>query len=247
MIDDIYAVYLRELIRLWRQKVRLVTTIMMPLLWLGVIGSAFNKAFQMPFGGDFLSFLTPGILVMTMVFTSTVSGITTVFDREFGFLKEMLVAPIKRESILIGKMLGGVTQSMLQGVLIVSLAILMGVQFKGIAAIPGMILTMLLVSIAFVSFGLALASKMTSMEGFQMVMSFLIQPMIFLSGAFYPTKMLPTWLKVGVRLNPLTYGVDAMRYFAIGFHEFNVAMDLIILTALSVVLILIGGHLFRKS
>ncbi len=247
MIDDIYAVYLRELIRLWRQKVRLITTIMMPLLWLGVIGNAFNKVFQMPFGGDFLSFLTPGILVMTMVFTATISGITTVFDREFGFLKEMLVAPIKRESILIGKILGGATQSMLQGVIIIVLALLMGVQFKGVTAIPGMILTMLLVSIAFVSFGLAIASKMTSMEGFQMVMNFLIQPMIFLSGAFYPTKMLPEWLKVGVKLNPLTYGVDAMRYFAIGFHEFNIVMDLIILMALSVALILIGGYLFRKS
>lgn len=247
MIFDIYAIYLRELLRLWRQKVRLITTIVMPLLWLGVIGNAFNNAFKMPFGGDFLSFLTPGILVMTMVFTATISGITTVFDREFGFLREMLVAPIKRESILIGKMLGGVTQAILQGIIIITLAILMGVNFKGATAIPGMLLTMLLVSIAFVSFGLAVASKIASMEGFQMIMNFLIQPMIFLSGAFYPTKMLPEWLKAGVKINPLTYGVDAMRYFAIGMHEFNVAMDLIILIAFSITLILLGGYFFRKS
>ena len=247
MMGDVYAVYLRELIRLWWQKVRLVTTIVMPLLWLGVIGNAFNNAFKMPFEGDFLSFLTPGILVMTMVFTSTISGITTVFDREFGFLKEMLVAPIKRESILIGKMLGGVTQAILQGAIIIVLAIIMGVNFKGIESIPGMVLTMFLVSVAFVSFGLAVASKMTSMEGFQMVMNFLIQPMIFLSGAFYPTKMLPSWLKIGVKLNPLTYGVDAMRYFAIGINEFNVVIDLTVMIVLSIVFILLGGYLFRKS
>ena len=247
MIGDVYGIYLRELIRLWRQKIRLVTTIVMPLLWLGVIGNAFNNAFRFSMPGNFLSFLTPGILVMTMVFTATISGITTVFDREFGFLKEMLVAPIKRESILIGKMLGGVTQALLQGLLIIILAIPMGVKFNGISSIPGIILTMILVSTAFVSFGLAVASKIASMEGFQMVMNFLIQPMIFLSGAFYPTKFLPNWLKIFVKINPLTYGVDAMRYFAIGINEFNVAIDLLILAIFSAFLIIIGGYAFRKS
>ena len=244
MIGDIYAIYLREIIRLWRQKIRLITTIVMPLLWLGVIGNAFKNAFI--FQGDFLSFLTPGILVMTMVFTSTISGITTVFDREFGFLKEMLVAPIRRESILIGKMLGGVTQAILQGSIIIILAMFMGVKF-GIASLPAMILTMILVSISFVSFGLAVASKIASMEGFQMVMNFLIQPMIFLSGAFYPTKMLPDWLKIMVKINPLTYGVDAMRYFSIGINEYNIAIDLAVLAIFSVAMIMIGGYLFRKS
>ncbi|MCD6448676.1 MAG: ABC transporter permease [Thermoplasmata archaeon] len=247
MISDIYAIYLREILRLWRQKVRLVTMIMMPLLWLGVIGNAFNSVMNLPTQGDFLSFLTPGILVMTMVFTATISGITTVFDREFGFLKEMLVTPIKRESILIGKMLGGVTQAVLQGILILILAIFMGVKFSGAMSIPGMFLTMFLVSIAFVSLGLAVASKITSMEGFQMVMNFMIQPMIFLSGAFYPTTFLPDWLKIMVKINPLTYGVDAMRYFAIGVNEFNIIADLLILLIFSITMILIGGHFFRKS
>jgi len=247
MIGDIYAIYLREIIRLWRQKVQLVTAIMMPLLWLAVIGNAFKSAFQFRLPGDFLSFLTPGILVMTMVFTSLISGITTVFDREFGFLKEMLIAPIKRESILIGKMLGGVTQATMQGVIIIILAIFMGVKFAGITYIPGILLAMLLVSIAFVSFGLAVASKIASIEGFQMIMSFLIQPMIFLSGAFYPTKLLPKWLGIMVKINPLTYGVDAMRYFAIGMNEYNVVMDIAILIIFSIFMILLGGYLFRKS
>jgi len=247
MMEDIYAIYLREILRLWRQKVRLVTMIMMPLLWLGIIGNAFNSAFNIPMKADFISFLTPGILVMTMVFTATISGITTVFDREFGFLKEMLVAPIKRESILIGKMLGGVTQAIFQGLLIILLALFMGVKFSGVASIPGMLLTMFLVSVTFVSFGLAVASKLTSMEGFQMVMNFMIQPMIFLSGAFYPTTLLPKWLKAAVRINPLSYGVDAMRYFAIGVNEFNIAADLLILAIFSIVMILIGGYFFRKS
>ncbi len=247
MMGDIYAIYLRELIRLWRQKARLITMIMMPILWLGIIGNAFNNAFRIPMEVNFISFLTPGILVMTMVFTATISGITTVFDREFGFLKEMLVAPIKRESILIGKMLGGVTQAVFQGIIIILLALLMGVKFEGIASIPGMLLTMFLVAVSFVSFGLAVASKITSMEGFQMVMNFLIQPMIFLSGAFYPTKMLPDWLKAMVKINPLSYGVDAMRYFALGIHEFNIVADLAILSIFSISMILIGGHFFRKS
>jgi len=128
MIRDIYAIYLREMIRLKRSRVRLVTTIVMPILWLGVIGSAFNSAFKVTMQIDFISFLTPGIMVMTMAFTGTISGITTVFDREFGFLKEMLVAPVKRESVLIGKMLGGVTQSIFQGIVILALGLLMGMK-----------------------------------------------------------------------------------------------------------------------
>jgi len=172
MIGDIYAIYLREM--------RLITTIVMPLLWLGIIGNAFNSAFQSSMKIDFISFLTPGIMVMTMAFTGTISGITTVFDREFGFLKEMLVAPVKRESVLIGKMLGGVTQSIFQGVVILTLGLLMGMKLANspITAISGMLLTMFLVSMAFVSLGLAVASKMSSMEGFQMVMNFLIQPIL---------------------------------------------------------------------
>ncbi len=249
MIGDIYAIYLREMIRLKRSKVRVITTIVMPLLWLGIIGNAFNSAFQSSMKIDFISFLTPGIMVMTMAFTGTISGITTVFDREFGFLKEMLVAPVKRESVLIGKMLGGVTQSIFQGVVILILGLLMGMKLANspITAISGMLLTMFLVSMAFVSLGLAVASKMSSMEGFQMVMNFLIQPMVFLSGAFYPVKSLPSWLKWGVKVNPLTYGVDAMRYFSLGMNEFSIWLDLSVLVAFSFILIAIGSYAFRKS
>ncbi|MCD6512482.1 MAG: ABC transporter permease [Thermoplasmata archaeon] len=216
MIGDIYAVYLREMIRMYRSKARMITTIVMPFLWLIVIGNAFKNAFASSMSNiDFLSFLTPGILVMTIVFTSTISGITTVFDREFGFLKEILVSPISRGSILIGKMLGGVTQAMMQAAIILLLAIAMGVSFD-INGIAGMILTMFLVAVSFVSLGLAFASRFTNMEGFQMVMNFLIQPMIFLSGAFYPTRMLPSWLQWAVKLNPLTYGVECNEIF---FHR----------------------------
>lgn len=247
MIGDIYALYLREMIRMYRSKVRLITTIVMPFLWLIVIGNAFKNAFSfmMPHV-DFLSFLTPGILIMTMVFTSTISGITTVFDREFGFLKEILVAPVKRSSILIGKLLGGVTQAMIQAIIILLLAIAMGASLD-LNGMAGMILTMFIVATAFVSLGLAFASKFTSMEGFQMVMNFLIQPMIFLSGAFYPTKTLPSWLQWAVKLNPLTYGVDAIRYFAIGVNEFNVLFDLLALILFSVAMIAIGAHAFSKA
>jgi len=249
MIRDIYAIYLREMIRLKRSRVRLVTTIVMPLLWLGVIGSAFNSAFKVSMQIDFISFLTPGIMVMTMAFTGTISGITTVFDREFGFLKEMLVAPVKRESVLIGKMFGGVTQSIFQGIVILILGLLMGMKLGNspVVAISGMILTMFLVSMAFVSLGLAVASKMSSMEGFQMVMNFMIQPMVFLSGAFYPVSSLPGWLEWGVKLNPLTYGVDAMRYFSLGIHEFSLLLDFSVLGIFSVVLIVLGGYAFRRS
>lgn len=249
MIRDIYAIYLREMIRLKRSRVRLVTTIVMPLLWLGIIGNAFNSAFQTSMKIDFISFLTPGIMVMTMVFTATISGITTVFDREFGFLKEMLVAPVRRESVLIGKMLGGVTQSIFQGIVILILGLLMGMKLGNSppVAVSGMIFTMFLVSMAFVSLGLAVASKMSSMEGFQMVMNFMIQPMVFLSGAFYPVSSLPSWLGWGVRMNPLTYGVDAMRYFSLGLHEFSLLLDISVLAAFSAVLIALGGYAFRKS
>ncbi len=250
MIQDIYAIYLREMIRIKRSRVRLVTTMVMPLLWLGIIGNAFNSAFKIVMPVDFISFLTPGIMVMTMVFTGTISGITTVFDREFGFLKEMLVAPVRRESVLIGKMLGGVTQSIFQGIIILILGFIMGMKLVSsspVMAVAGMLLTMLLVSMAFVSFGLAVASKMSSMEGFQMVMNFMIQPMVFLSGAFYPVSSLPGWLQWGVKVNPLTYGVDAMRYFSINLHEFPIWLDFSVLAVFSAALITLGGWAFRKS
>jgi len=248
---EVYAVYLKELTRLKRSKSRLITAIIMPFLWLATIGTAYKSSVRLPMPIDFLSFLTPGIMAMSMVFSGTISGVSTVFDREFGFLKEMLVAPISREAIVVGKMLGGVTQAVMQGAIILFMSWLMGMDLhSGLPTskvILGVFTAMLLISGSFVSMGLAIASKMSSTESFHMIMSFLIQPMIFLSGAMYPTSLIPDWLKIPVRINPLTYGVDLIRYYIVGMAEFNIAVDYLILIVYTASMIMLGGQLFRKA
>jgi len=248
---EVYAVYLREIIRLWRSKSRLITAVVMPFLWLATIGTAYRNSVSLPVPTDFLSFLTPGIMAMSMVFSGTVSGVSTVFDREFGFLKEMLVAPISREAIVVGKMMGGVTQAVMQGSIILLMSWIMGMRVSSglptIEVILGVSAAMLLISGSFVSMGLAIASKMSSTESFHMVMSFLIQPMIFLSGAMYPTRIIPEWLKIPVRINPLTYGVDLIRYYIIGMAEYSLKIDYIVLVAYTTIMVAVGGQLFRRT
>lgn len=209
----VYAVWLRDLTRFVAERVRFVGALGQPLIYLTIMGTGFGATFRaaaVPFGFSYKAFMFPGILGMTVLFTSLFSAISVIWDREFGFLKEILVAPISRASIVLGKVLGGATIASLQGTLLLLLAPLVQVHLT-LPQVAQLWLVMFLLGFALTSLGLAIASRMDSMEGFQVVMNFLVVPMWLLSGAFFPLRGVPEWMAGLMRLNPLTYGVDALR------------------------------------
>jgi ABC-2 type transport system permease protein len=222
-----YAVWLRDLTRFARERVRIVGVMAQPLIYLIVMGTGFGATFRaaaIPQGFSYTAFMFPGILGMTVLFTSLFAAISVIWDREFGFLKEILVAPVSRASIVFGKALGGATIASLQGTLLLLLAPLVGITL-GWAQVAQLWLVMFLMAFALTSLGLAIASRMTSMEGFQVVMNFLVVPMWLLSGAFFPLRGVPDWMATLMRVDPLTYGVDALR--GVVYHRTDVAQLLV--------------------
>jgi ABC-2 type transport system permease protein len=208
-----YAIWLRELIRFASERARIVGALGQPLIYLAIMGTGFGVSFRSaaaPSGFSYLQFMYPGVLGMTVLFTAMFSAISIIWDREFGFLKEILVAPVARVSIVAGKVLGGATVATLQGMLLLVLAPIVGVRL-GPAQVLGVVVVLLLVAAALTSLGLVIASRMVTMEGFQVVMNFLVLPLWLLSGAFFPLRGLPAWMAILARLDPLTYAVDALR------------------------------------
>jgi ABC-2 type transport system permease protein len=209
-LKKIYGLWHREVIRYWREKSRIISSVILPLLWLLVFGSGM-RGIELPNAQSYQSFMFPGIIGMTLLFTSVFSGISVIWDREFGFLKEILVAPVSRTSIVIGKALGSGTSALIQGALLLPFSFLVGIHLSPSSFII-LIPTMILISIGLVSIGLLIASFMTSMEGFNFIMSLVIMPMFFTSGALFPLTLSPGWLRDLSHVNPLTYGVDVLRW-----------------------------------
>lgn len=212
----IYTIWQREIIRYTRDRTRIATTMFQPLMFLAIFGAGFRRTLAAShFGIDFMQFMYPGIIginVMGVAFHSTIS---TVWDREFGFLKEILVAPVSRLSIVAGKVLGASTIASLQALILLVLAPFIHVPIR-LAMLPEMVFFMLLIALAISGLGILVASLMKSMEGFGLLMQLLIFPMFFMSGAFFPMTAVPVWMKWLARLNPLTYGVDALRRIITG-------------------------------
>jgi ABC-2 type transport system permease protein len=203
-------VWERELIRFGRNKVRMVTSFSQPLLFLFVLGYGMSSLVGSTSGFDFKKFLFPGIVAMSVVSTAIFSAISIVWDREFGFLREMLVAPVRRSSIVIGKTLGGASVAAFQGTVMLALAPLIGVHLTAVL-VAEVIGLELLMAVALTAFGVFVASRIQRIEGFQVVMQLVLFPMLFLSGALFPLNGLPLWLTVLTRINPLTYAVAPLR------------------------------------
>jgi ABC-2 type transport system permease protein len=247
MIDDIFTIWLREMIRFWRAKSRVIGSLAMPFLWLAIIGIGFSKIIPSVGGTTYIEFLLPGVIGMTLLFSSMFSGISILVDKQFGFMKEILVAPISRLSIMLGKTLGGSTTAMINGIIMLVLAIIIGVKLVHPIGILFSLVFMFLISTTYVSFGVAIASKMTDMSGFQIIMNFLIMPMFFLSGALFPISQAPVWMKSLAYIDPLFYGVDGLRGALIGTSIHSTLIDFIVLSAFCIVIISIGTYLFRKT
>jgi ABC-2 type transport system permease protein len=208
-----YAIWLRELIRFVSERARIIGALGQPLIYLAIMGTGFGATFRsaaVPRGFSYLQFMYPGVIGMTVLFTAVFSAMSIIWDREFGFLKEILVAPVARGTIVIGKVLGGATVATLQGILLLILAPLVGVHL-GPVQVLGIVVVLLLGAASLTSLGLIIASRMATMEGFQVVMNFLVLPLWLLSGAFFPLRGLPLWMAALTRIDPLTYAVDALR------------------------------------
>jgi ABC-2 type transport system permease protein len=251
-LRGIYTIWYRDLLRFWRDKMRMVTSLSFPLLFLIVFGSGLSGAMGMLAPGvDFSKFMFPGIIGMTVLMTSFMSGVSVVWDREFGFLREVLVAPISRVAVAAGKTLGGATIALIQGILLLLFAPIFGVVFP-LGILPKLIPVMFLVACALSAMGIFLASRIKSMEAHQAVMQLLLFPMVFLSGVFFPVNNLPHWMSILVKINPATYGVDPIRQLVLGAkpaaslgitifgHTMSIGEDLMVVAAFGVVMVILA-------
>lgn len=242
----IYILWLRQLKRYIRSRARIVASLGQPLLYLFGFGFGFGPVFQKAGQGNYIQFLAPGMIGMTILFTSIFSGIELMFDRQFGFLKEMLVAPQPRLLLMIGRTLGGATTAIFQGTIVIVICLIAGFRPASLVALPLAFLFMVLVAVLFTALGTAIACALTDMQGFQMVMGFLIMPIFFLSGALFPLNGLPAAMRLLTRIDPLTYGVDGLRGAMNGASNFSAGFDLLVLGAVAFVFMAIGARQFSR-
>jgi ABC-2 type transport system permease protein len=248
----IYVIVAREFKKFVRERSRLFSAIARPLLWLFIVGAGISRLVPGSAGVPYTQFIFPGIIGMTILFSSMFSSISIIWDKEFGFMKEILVAPVSRLSIVVGKALSGTIVSTLQAVIILAFFPLVGFKL-GLTQIIATVLICASVSFCISAFGIVLATFYESYESFSVIMNFIIMPMFFLSGAMYPVKFLPAALKFVAQLNPLTYGIDAMKH-AIFPHEtgpmgpdFPIATSAAVIVLTSVAFVLIAGKAFERK
>ena len=246
-MDIVYAIWLRNIKRYLRSKSRIVGSLGMPIFFLLVVGLGLNSVVSLPgMEQGYKGFIIPGIISMSVLFTSVFSGIQIIWDKQFGFLKETLVAPVSRLEIMLGQTFGGATTSVIQGLIILVISLFIGLEINSIAGFLIAFVFMLLIGLSFTAFGIAIASKMDDMHGFQLIMNFVIFPIFGLSGALFPITSLPPWVKFIAMLDPLTYGVEGIRYGLLGTSQINPIFSFIVLTGFTVGMVGIGAYLFRK-
>ncbi len=242
----IYVLWLREVKKYLRSRAQIIASLGQPLMYLAVLGFGLGAVFRRAGEGSYLQFMAPGVIGMTVLFTSMFSGIAMLWDRQFGFLKETLVAPVPRVQIMMGRTLGGATVAVLQGLLVFVVTLIAGFRPTSVMAVPLAFLIIALIAFVFSALATAIGSGLKEMQGFQMVMNFLVMPLWFLSGALYPLHDLPTALAVLTRLDPLTYGIDGVRGTMIGVSHFGLPLDVGVLLTVGVLFVLAGAWRFSK-
>jgi ABC-2 type transport system permease protein len=242
----IYVLWLRELRRYVRSRVQIVASLGQPVLYLVALGFGLGPTFQKAGSGSYLQFVAPGVIGMTILFSAVFSGIGLLWDRQFGFLKETLVAPVPRLHLMLGKTLGGATVALVQGLLMLTIAALVGFRPVSLVHLPLAVLVMALVAIVFAALGTAIGSTLQDMQGFQLTMNFLVMPLFFLSGALFPLAGLPRAMAVVTWLDPLAYGVDGLRATLIATSHFGLALDLAVLAAFAAAFLWLGSYRFSR-
>ena len=244
-MQAIYILWLRELKRYFRSRARMIGSLGQPLLFLLALGFGLGPVFQRAGQGNYFQFLAPGVISMSILFTAIFGGIQVIWDRQFGFLKETLVAPVPRISIMLGKTLGGATIAVIQGLIVFLLTLFLGFH-PHIASLPLMLVFMIFIAVFFTGVGIAIASTLQDIQGFQIIMNFLVQPLFFLSGALYPLTNLPKVFLIITSIDPLTYGVDGIRGSLSVISHFGFSLDIAVLSVLTVLTLSIGAYFFSK-
>lgn len=242
----LYALWLRELKRYWRSKQRMLVSLAQPVLYLLVFGFGMSPVYQKAGGGDFVQFLAPGIIAMTVLTSSIGSGIVLLFDRQFGFLKETLVAPVSRVQIMLGRTCGAATVAILQGLLVAVVCLTAGFRPVDPSMAAEALVFLILTALAFAGLGTALGASIKDMSGYQSVLSLLILPTILLSGMLFPLDHLPVLLAALTNIDPLSYGVDGLRATLIGQAHFGILLDLTVLLAVIMLFLGIAAWRFAK-
>ncbi len=248
-VESIYGIWLRDLKKFWRERSRLWSGIARPILWLIILGSSLKGAIStstLNGATNYQQYIFPGVIGLTLVFSALQSATSIIWDREFGFLKEVLAAPVPRLSIILGKVFGGATQATLQGAITMLFAPLIGLWLSPLD-IVALLCMMFVVGAALTALGVVIASRMSSFEGFGTISNFVVMPMYFLSGAIYPTSSAPAWIKPLIIVNPLSYGVDALRHITVGAGSFPFLFDLGFLLVFAAIMTMIALPLFNRE
>ena len=242
----IYILWRREIKRYVRSRTQIIASLGQPMLYLLALGFGLGPVFQRAGNGSYLQFLAPGVIGMTVLLSAVFSGLGLLWDRQFGFLKETLVAPVPRLSIVIGKSLGGVTVALLQGTLVVVVCLVAGFRPLHWISLPQGFGYMALMALVFGGLGTALGSKLQDFQGMQLVMNFLVLPIFFFSGALFPLDHLPKLLGVVTAVDPLSYGIDGLRGTLIGWTHFGLITDLAVLVVVAGVTLVMGSYFFSR-
>jgi len=242
----IYILWLRELKRYSRSRSQVIASLGQPMLYLLVLGFGLGPVFKRAGNGDYLQFVAPGVIGMSVLFSSIFSGLGLLWDRQFGFLKETLVAPVSRLQIMIGRTAGGATVACIQGLLVTVICLLAGFRPANLATVPLAIGFMVLIALMFAALGMAIGSGLQDMQGFQLIMNFLVMPIFFLSGALFPLTGLPVILSYVTKADPLSYGIDGMRSVLLAHSAFGGRIDFLVLVLLCAVLMIFGAWRFSK-
>lgn len=245
-MQAIGILWLRELKRYSRSRAQVIGSLGQPLLYLVALGFGLNPIFQQAGQGSYLQFVAPGVIGMSMLMSSIFSGLGLLWDRQFGFLKETLVAPVPRLHIMIGRTCGGATVAFFQGVLVLVLCLVAGFRPTHVTDIPIALVFMALICLTFSALGTAIGSTLQNMQGFQMIMGFLVMPIFFLSGALFPLRNLPAPLAIATRLDPLTYGIDGLRGAFIGAARFGMLTNFLVLGGVAAIFLAFGAYRFSK-
>ena len=245
-MKTIYILWLRAIKRYLRSRSRIIGSLGQPILFLLALGYGLGSVFQAAGQGNYFNFLAPGVIGMSIIFTAVFSGIDLIWDRQFGFLKETLVAPVSRINIMIGRTLGGATVATMQGLIVFIITLFFGFRPYNWALVPVFMLFMLLVAFLFTALGNMIGSLLEDMQGFQLIMNFLVMPLFFLSGALFPLNGLPAALAVIVKFDPLSYGIDAFRSILLNLNSFGLSLDFVVLFAVMVVFLGFGTYFFSK-
>lgn len=242
----IYILWLRQLKKYWRSKARIIGSLGQPLLFLVALGYGFGPIFSKAGDGSYINYLAPGIIGMAVIFSAMFAGIEVIWDRQFGFLKETLVAPVSRSYIAIGRTLGGATIAVFQGVAVFLISLLVGFRPASYANLPMVLVILFLTAILFTAIGTAIATRMRDMQAFPLIMNFIMMPLFFLSGSLFPIEGIPKGLSIVIKFNPLSYALDAIRGLLSGSYHFGFGLDLLVTAGVAIIMLSIATALFMK-